>query len=431
MRYQGDTNIIREFFEGEYRENPQPNSFVEMNKFWNNLSLDLYVQPQVNDFLETVERLPDVRLTAYRMQLGQSPLYYESETSAGYYRRLFPEIDSLPTGLDYSAGRADTYHQLTLPHTFFGWLNFQPRVGGRYTYYTDDSGPGGVNEEHSRGVFNTGAEVSFKISRLWPAVQSKTLELDGLRHIVEPSANYVFVPDPSVAPRQLPQFDYELPSLRLLPIEYPDYNSIDSIDSQNVLRLGLHNKLQTKRRGAVVNVVNWDLYTDWRVEPRSDQTSFADLYSDVALRPRSWLTLESLTRYDLDSGLWNMAFHTLTLTPNNTWSWSLGHFFLRDDLPAFPGLGNNSLISTIYYRLNENWGLRAYHRFEALNGVLQEQAYTVYRDLRSWTAALTFRLRDNPSGPNDVTVAFTFSLKAFPRYGINDDVAHRALLLGP
>jgi LPS-assembly protein len=431
VRYQGDTNIIREFFEHEYRDDPQPNTFIEANKFWNNVSLDLYAQPRVNDFLETVESLPEVRLTAFRTQLGNSPFYYESQSSAGYYRRLFPELDSLTLGTNYEAGRVDTYHQITLPHTFFGWLNVAPRVGGRYTYYNGDSGPGQPSEQQSRGVFNTGAEVSFKASQLWPAVHSGVLDLDGVRHIVEPSVNYVYVPAPNLPPRQLPQFDYQLPSLRLLPIDFPDYNDIDSIDSENVMRFGLHNKLQTKRNGAVVNFLDWNLYTDWRIKPRADQTTFSDLYSDLILRPRSWLGLESITRYDPERGQLNLAYHTLTLRPNSTWSWSIGHFYLANDVPDFPGLGNNSLISIFYYRVNENWGFRLYHRFEALTGSLQEQAYSVYRDMRSWTAALTFRTRDNPTGPQDVTVAFTFSLKAYPRYGVYDDMAYGNLLLGP
>src|ERR1051326_5094228 len=96
---------------------------------------------------------------------------------------------------------------------------------------------------------------------------------------------------------ELRQLDYELPSLRLLPIEYPDYNSIDSVDSQNVMRFGLRNKLQTKRQGQVEDVVNWDLYTDWRLKPDHGQTTFADLFSDLVVRARSWLKLESLTRF--------------------------------------------------------------------------------------------------------------------------------------
>jgi len=92
-----------------------------------------------------------------------------------------------------------------------------------------------------RGVFNTGAELSFKFSRTWPVLQNNFLEMNGLRHIFEPSLNYVFVPSPGHSTNDLPQFDYDLPTLRLLPIEFPDYNAIDSIDSQKVLRLGMRN----------------------------------------------------------------------------------------------------------------------------------------------------------------------------------------------
>jgi len=436
VRYESDPAVARDFFEREYRDNPQPNTYVEANKFWQNFSVDTYVQPRVNSFLETVERLPDIRLTGYRQQLGSSPLYYESETSLGYYRRLFAQnagIYGAPPGLDYEAARADTFHQLVLPQTLFGWLNVTPRVGGRATYYSDASGPGATTDEQFRGVFNTGAEICFKASRVWPGIQSKAFEVDGLRHIIEPSANYVFVPAPTTRPSQLPQFDYELPSLRLLPIEYPDYNSIDSVDTQNVIRWGLRNKLQTKREGRVVNLVNWDLYTDWRLHPTSDQTTFADLYSDFAVRPRSWLTLESLVRYEINDRLLRMSYTTATIQLNSTLSWRLGHYYLRDDLSSSPtalGVGNDVLTSTFYYRLNEDWGLRVAHYFDARTSNLQEQSYTVYRDMRSWTAALSFLVRHNPGGPQDYGGAFTFSLKAHPHFGLGSDSAGAYSMLG-
>ena len=436
VRWESDFAVVRDFFEGEYFRDPQPDSFFELNKFWQNFSLDAFVQPRVNNFLQNVERLPDIRLTGYRQQIGATPLFYESESSAGYYKQVFAEdagTNGPPPGLSYAAARADTYHQIVLPHTFFGWLNVTPRVGGRFTYYSEASGPGATTDEQYRGVFNTGAEVSFKASRLWPNAENKLLEVDGVRHIIEPSANYVYVPSPSTAPTQLPQFDYELPSLRLLPNEFPEYNAIDSIDSQNVIRWGLHNKIQTKRDGQVVNLFDWNVYADWRLKPRSDQTTFSDLYSDLYFRPRSWLMLESLLRYDIAGGDWRMAYHTLTIKPNNIWSWSIGHYYLRDDLAPSPialGPGNNVLSSTMFFRLNENWGFRMAHYFEARSGTLQEQSYSVYRDLRSWTAALSFRVRQNVVGPEDYTVAFTFSLKAFPHYGQGADALGVYSLLG-
>ncbi len=417
VRYQSDTNVVREFFEKEYRQNPQPNTYVEVNKFWQNFSLDTYVQPRVNDFYETVERLPDVRLTGYRQQVGATPVYYESESSVGYYKRLFAETNSLTPNINFYASRADSYHQLLLPHTFFGWLNVTPRVGGRVTSYSTAEGPGATTDDVTRGVFNTGAETSFKASRLWPGIQDGFWDLDGLRHIVQPSINYVFVPQPNYRPDDLPQFDYELASLPLLPIDFPDYNAIDSIDSQNVLRFGLNNKLQTKREGKVVDFVAWNLVTDWRLDPNSDQDTFADLYSDLAFQPRAWLTLGSEVRYDLDDDFFRMSHTTATIRPGSQWSWTGGQLYVRDDFSSSPtalGAGNNLFTSSFLVRVNENWGLRASHYFDAYTGTLQEQGYAVLRDLRSWTAALTFVIRQDPHESQDFTVAFSFWLKAFP-----------------
>jgi LPS-assembly protein len=312
----------------------------------------------------------------------------------------------------------------------FGWLTVTPRVGGRFTYYSEADGPGATTTEQERWVFNTGAEVSFKLSRVWPGAHSRLLELNGVRHILQPLFNYVYVPEPSVLPPELPQFDSELPSFRPLPLNFPDYNALDSIDAQHVVRLGLRNKVQTKREGGIDHVLNWELFTDWRIQPRDDQNTFSDVYSLLDLKPRSWLTLTSEIRYDVDNWRFRMANHYLTLQPNARWSVALGHRYLRDEPALGPDSGNDLYTSTLYYRLNENWGFRMSHHYEAKDGVMEEQQYTVYRDLRSWTAALTCRLRDQRSGGNDWSVALTFSLKAFPRYQLGDDTRKPTLLLG-
>ncbi len=424
--YQSDERIDRVFFESDYRLNVQPKSVLEVNQLWPNFSLDVLGQPRLNDFLETVERLPDVKLTAFRQQLRESPLYYESESSVGYYHRKFADTNSVMA--DFAAMRADSFHQILLPYTFFGWLNVTPRVGGRFTYYGEAQDTGGTTKEEYRGVFNTGAEVSFKASQLWRGVRSQFWDADGLRHIIEPSVNYVYVPRPNVPTNQLPQFDYESPSLRLLPIEFPDYNAIDSIDSQNVLRFSLRNKLQTKRADGIDNLVNWAVYTDWRLNPRPGQSTFADLYSDLDLKPRSWITINSQTRYDISNEVLRIADHTLTLQPNNVWSWTVGHRYLRDG-PEL-GFGNSLITSSLYYRMNENWGARMTHYYDVRAGTMAEQMYTLYRDLRSWTTALTFRVRKNSTGPEDFAVALTFSLKAFPSFRLGDDKVKPSSLLG-
>jgi len=278
-------------------------------------------------------------------------------------------------------------------------------------------------------VFNTGAEVTWKASRVYRQAESELLDVNGLRHIIEPSLNYVFVPDPNVRPRQLPQFDSQLPTSRLLPIEFPDYNSIDSIDSQQVVRFGLRNKLQTKRDGHVENLVNWALYGDWRLSRHQGQSEFSDVYSDLDFNPRTWITFNSETRYSIGEGRFREANHTVTVQPGEDWSVSLSHRY-RVDTPEL-GLGNDLIIGTLYYRLNENWGFRISEHFEARDGTLEYQYYTIYRDFRSWTGGLTFRVRDSRgTGPNDYSVAFGISSKAFPRFGVGDDAVKPSRLVG-
>jgi LPS-assembly protein len=431
VNYQSDPLVLHDFFEDDYQDNPQPDTFFEANRYWDNWSLDALATPRVNNFFDQVERLPDVKLTGFRQQIFNTPIYYDSESSLGYYRQYMVNTNGTypnPDGTYANAGtRADTFHELVLPWTFFNWLNVTPHVGGRATYYSEESVAAGTNDETFREVFNTGVGASFKVSRLWAGATNSLLEIDGLRHVMEPSVNYVYVPRPSTPPNQLPQYDSELPSLLLLPIQFPDYNDIDSIDSENVIRFGVRNTLQTKRDGVIDNLVDWNMLLDWRLRPDAGQNTFNDLYSKFDFKPRRWLTMESQLRYDINDGHLNLAFHQLTFAPGERWSWGLGHWYLRDN---FVGGGANYLTSTFFYRLDDNWGARVTHNFDASSGRLQQQYYTLYRDLRSWTAAFTFRVIDNGFGSTDYTVAFALSLKATPQMHVGDDTVNPYQILG-
>jgi len=55
----------------------------------------------------------------------------------------------------------------------------------------------------------------------------------------------------------------------------------------------------------------------------------------------------------------------------------------------------------------------------------------VGRTHKSWTVALSFRVRTSSQfDPTDYTVAFTASLKAFPRFKVQQDANNPSLLLG-
>lgn len=428
VRQQSDRWFIRDFFEDEFRKNTLPSTFFEVQQAWPDFTLNTLARVQVNEFFETVERLPDVRLSAHRQELGRSGIYYEGENSAGWYQHRY--ATGGPTN-DYSAFRGDTFHQLLLPKTLFGWLNLTPRVGGRLTYYGDTQSDGWNSlEAETRGVFNTGAEVSFKAHRLWSGVENKFWDVDGLRHILEPSVNYAYTPEPDARPLELPQFDTELPTLRPLPVTYPDFNSIDSIDSQNVLRLGVRNKIQTKRDGQVEDLLDWAVLTDWRLDPREEQGTFSDIYSEADFKPKRWLNVNSELRVDPEAAVLRETHTAVVVKPGKDWSVGVTHRYTRDD--PYLGEGGDLLGTRLYLRFSENWGFRTSHYFEIDQGVLQEQFYTIYRDLRSLTAALTLRLRDDlgEEDEDDFTIALSISLKAFPRFRTGQDAERPLSLIG-
>ena len=433
IRYASDSDVLQEFREGLYRQNPQPSTYFDFEKLWQNWSLDTIVSPRVNDYLNAVQRLPEVKLTGLRQQVVGTPVYYQSETSAGYMERVWGVTNGVATTPSYAGFRGDTWHQLVLPHTLFGFLNVEPRAGGRYTYYSETTGQGAYTSAENRWVFNTGMEANLKASRLWPTASSKLLDADGIRHIIQPWANYAFIPNPSAPVRKLPQFDYLSPSLNLLPIEFPDYNAIDDVDAQNVLRFGLNNKVQTKRNEQIETLLNMTMFVDSYLDQRPLGAPFSDIASSVVFRPRSWLSLESQSLVNPQRGQFDLSTQTLAITPNDTWSFGLTYYYLRPDYTALPtawGPGSRLLSGTIYYRFSHEWGIRIYEYYDLASGRLSDQAYSIYRDFRSWTGALITRIRNNGNGDLDWSVGFTVSLKAMPRYKPGQDSVGPYGLLG-
>jgi LPS-assembly protein len=71
-----------------------------------------------------------------------------------------------------------------------------------------------------------------------------------------------------------------------------------------------------------------------------------------------------------------------------------------------------------YYRFNDNWGVGAQEQYETKTGILEQQRYSVYRDLTSWVASVGAIIRDN-GGVNEYGVLLTFTLKAFPKFGFD------------
>ncbi len=439
-----DAFLLQDFFPSEFRVDPRPDNNVALTQTGSFYTLTAYTRFQLNSFFETTERLPEVDLDVARTPLFGGRIFYESETSAAELRRNFPTNSTFN---DYSAFRVDTFHQLTYPNTYFGWLSLVPRIGFRETYYsqTRDLGPtifpAGLNPllpefplpnpgfdpvtrttvplvlqgDTFRTVFNAGAEASFKISREWDQVQSRALGLDGLRHIIQPFANFSYVSDPTADPLSILQFDRVQPTTKLRPIDFPEYTSIDSLDNWTIARVGVRNRLQSRRDDLTVSWLELETYFDVNIDNPFDRTQFSNVFNKLSFAPVPWATLIIDSQLPLLDDGFTEVDTSIRFQPAANMQLNLGHRYLNDN-PAF--LDSSLFTAGAYYRINDNWAVSAYEQYEATTNIVEQQRYTVYRDLSSWVGSLGAIVRNN-GGVKEYGVLLTFTLKAFPKFNFD------------
>jgi hypothetical protein len=434
-----DDLVLQDFFPAEFRVNPRPENIVAVNRYQKGYVLSAYTRFQLNDFHEVTERLPEIALDITRQPVLGTGIMYEGEASFSNLRRNFPPFFQ---EIDYSAVRLDTFHQFLYPQTYFGWLSIVPRVGVRGTYYTRTRNIAGVprgpvdnpllpefllepprrdrfplvyGEERLRFLVNAGAEASFKFSRTWEQVQSRRLGLDGLRHIVQPFTNFSVVGGDNDDPAEILQFDRYQPSTRLRPVDFPQFTSIDSIDDWTIARVGVRQRLQTRRDDTTINWMELESYFDVNIDNPYDRADYSNVHNNFRFNPVPWVGFGIGSQIPLLGNGFTEINTGIRVQPIPSLQLNFGHRFLNEN----PFFGNSSLYEISgYYRINDHWAVGAYDRYEASTGFLEEQRYTVYRDLTSWVASLGAVIRNN-GGVKEYGILLTFTVKALPKFQFN------------
>ena len=466
-----DPWITRDYFQGEYPNDNQPANFVSLNEYNPNFTISLLASPQVNPFFETVVRLPELSIETKQQKIFDSPIEYTSQSSVVDFQRRFADTSNFAFPNDYiynsfgheqtaydfyhpyakysynpdlennySATRYDTYHEFSFPHQYFNFLTLTPRIGGRMTYYsdtndylTDTANNNGltndkVTDSKLRLAADAGLSGSFKLSRTWLDVKDPDLGIDGIRHTVEPFFDSAFAPTPTVTPNQFRGFDDRLYSTQLQPLDWTEYNSIDSIDKEAVVRVGVWNKIQTKRDGVNYDLLTIETYADDDLErnfsaatpadtgrPTTPLSTFSDLFNNITFNESQQLSFQSLTAAAIAPGAYNQFTNDLNWHPDPSLQLTIGDAYINHS-PIF-GDSNEGFLQ-LFYRINEHWQFSGTEQFEATTGRLQLQQYTVYRDMDAWQLAMTYS-DSELNNQGDHSVYFSLTLKAFPKYSIH------------
>jgi LPS-assembly protein len=457
-----DPYVTRDYFPGEYQQENQPPNFVSLDESNPNFTVSLLASPQVNPFFETVERLPEFSVESRQQKIFDSPVEYTSQSSVVNFERKFADTQYFrdpndypynsfehentaydfyhPTGNfdydtaqqnNYRAYRYDTYHEFSLPHQYFNFLSLTPRIGGRATYYsdvntniTDTENNNGLSNDKIlnpklRLAVNAGLQGDFKISRTWTNFTAPNLGINGIRHEIEPFFDAEYAPSPTVGPNQIRGFDDRLYSTQLQPLDWTEYNSIDSIDREAVIRFGVSNKIQTKRDG-----VNYDLFTvktyadadfDHNFSAAVPGGTLSNLFNDVRFNQSKNLQFQSMSSLAIEHGSYNEIDNNAIWMPDPSLKLTVGDHYINHS--AIFGDSNQAVLD-LFYRMNEHWQFEGQEQFEAATGRLQLQDYTVYRDLDAWQLGLSYS-DSEINNRGDHTVYFSLTLKAFPQYQLH------------
>lgn len=420
--YLSDNDMLLEFYDDIYNTYREPPSFLYGLWQQDRFDVSIMYQPRINDFFTTVEQLPELRLDMPRQQLFSSNVYYQSETSWAILRTNWREYD-LPRRDravldDYATWRFDTAHFLYYPLRI-DWLNVVPRAGVRYTYYDEtsaapvDQGELNLNAaadfdraritdttpvtnyldgggSAGRTLFELGLETSFKTSRTWFNHEVPQLGLDGLRHIAEPYMNYTFISNPDEDHDNLYWFD-----------------EIDRIDDVNFVRVGIQNRLQTRRHKRIYTFLRTDTFVDYYISPETDQPEAGDIGQSVEFAPKQGLVVNAKVLVDYDNWDTSVIDAGVRLGDIEKLAVRIGYLFrdkyqtrynysMGSDLTSIGPVytnpttfgENHNIRITFDWQVAHNTHLQTEHYFDLDQGELTAQSYELSREFRCWITSL-------------------------------------------
>ncbi|MEM6458149.1 MAG: hypothetical protein AAF710_02025 [Planctomycetota bacterium] len=267
--YVSDPTFLEEFYPGEAAAGRPYETAANLRWVETDQAIDLVATTNLSGFTEqldrlqargyTVERYPELSHRVLGGELLDGRLTWYSQNSLSQLRiqpgddapedrgfndalsQRFFGVDADVSFRDrlsdlnvplQSRRRLDSRQELVLPLAA-GPIDVSPYVVGRVTAYDDDFAEfNGGNDDRVRFWGEAGLRVGTELSRLDPEVTSNLLDLDGLRHVVEPTAT-LFLNGSTLDANDLPEYD----------------RGVESLSDGAGVRLGVNNTWQTRRGG--------------------------------------------------------------------------------------------------------------------------------------------------------------------------------------
>lgn len=393
-----DPRVIKDyFFRDEYEANVFPDNYVSIITAKPEYTFSILDRERLDDFYTVVSRSPDLRFDTHTRPLFKTPFYLRQQSQFVNLRKDFANSEG-----QLDVVRADTNHTLSYAG-HVGPVSVVPHVGGRGTFYSRDAASG---EDHVRAVFDGGVDLSTRFFHVYDRyLHAWGMDYNQIRHIFRPAASYNFRPNPTVSRTVLGQFD-----------------ALDALDKQNFMRFNFENKLQTKEHNKAGALVSREFL---RVIPFFDMDfdtgNLNNIGIDAEARPYSWMGIEADAAYDRETRDFTAANFDVFLEKNNV-KLSVGQRYVQDE--------SSQTTADVRWKVNREWELHAYERFEFETNRSKEFEMTVSKAFDCFILDLTYNHRLDHGD----TFFFALRLKNFEQssFRLNQQYTEpKALYLAP
>ncbi|MBL7068740.1 MAG: LPS-assembly protein LptD, partial [Candidatus Omnitrophica bacterium] len=385
------------FFNDEYEKESQQRTFVSVIRNKPGYNLSLFFRVRTHNFFTVLEKLPELKLELKSHRIRDTDFYYKSTTSFVMLQKKYAQT-AYSRQPKMKANRFDTNHEFSYLTKLFDFLTFNPYLGIRETWYSEDAS---CSESKLRNVNAYGMRFSTKFYRVFN-VKSDALGLgiNGLKHVVTPSIHYRYVPEPNVKTAELKQFD-----------------SLDAAGLHNRASLSVVNRLLTKRGQERIEATLARFTTSTQVLIKTAKNkSLSDVNFDLELTPYDWLIMDVRWIYDPKENSIDRVNTIIAAEVEDSWRVGFSYRFEDDHKKG----SSDQIVTDTFYQLGPKWKIRSYHRFkkgaDESGFVLEEQNYAIERDLHCWFAEFNYQMKKTHGLEVDEEhrVWLVMRLKAFP-----------------
>ncbi|MGB2807151.1 MAG: LPS assembly protein LptD, partial [Sedimentisphaerales bacterium] len=222
VSYISDENFMEGFYRNEFNVGKEQETLVHLKRIEDNWGLAFLGKARINNFWDKLEELPSAEFHWTGQSLFDDKLTLYSDTQVSRFRQRLASGSTSILSEEFFTFMSERA-ELDMPMRW-GFAKVVPFVAGTVAYedgrgFRTDIDGGAAGREDNIWIGEAGARIfPLPMWKVYPEVESRLWDLDGLRHIIEP---------------------------RVTAVGYTESDSV--AEQRDILNVGISQRLQTKR----------------------------------------------------------------------------------------------------------------------------------------------------------------------------------------